>query len=148
MFKIKLQLKYKKNIKSSCVNVNCKFPYRLTLKIKLNNLEAKLGTNKIYHENRTARWCIATSVLLKTRKQAAATSLHSGTRSRSIPCPFRSNPLIILVPFLRVVWIVEIKRTNCRKTSAFLVLYFSCHFKCSLDVVRRCSHGISLPVSC
>ena len=52
--------------------------------------------------------------------RAASTSLLSGIRSRSIPYPFRSNPLNILVLFLQVVWIAEFTRPNCRNTSAFL----------------------------
>jgi len=81
-------------------------------------------------------------------------SLRSDFRNLLFLDPFRPDPLIILVLFLQIIWIVVLTRPNSRHTSTlFFIFYFSYHFNFSFDAqnfpfIPDYSHVITLPVSC
>jgi hypothetical protein len=76
--------------------------------------------NKNCHERKTGHWYIATghwytvtALLLKPDKHSlSSAALHLGFQNCFILDPFCSNALIIVVLFLKMIWITEFSRQN------------------------------------
>jgi hypothetical protein len=86
--------------------------------------------NKNYHEKRIAHWYSVTSVLLTPLKERLIDITSSGFQNRFSLYLFRSNPLIILVLLLQIIWIIEFMRPNSQHASGFCfsTFYFLYHF--------------------
>jgi hypothetical protein len=77
----------------------------------VKGLKLKFILKENCHET-TPHWYIVTVLLLKHTNRASSASPQSGFQNCFTLDPFGSNALVIVVLFLKIVWITELSSQN------------------------------------